>query len=92
MKNKYEEIIKERIDNRRELAIFYRWLLIHRDLNQKAKSAYYKERPLQNLIVELYFLPLNFIRFFSHLFDRCRYDMIEKEIEVLNDELDDKNS
>ena len=40
MKNKYEEIIKERLDNRREWAIFYRWLLTQRELNQKAKRAH----------------------------------------------------
>ena len=69
MKNKYEEIIKERLDNRREWAIFYRWLLTHRELHQKAKRAYYKERPLQNLIVKLYFLRLYFM---GMLFRICR--------------------
>ena len=92
MKNKYNEIIKERLENRREWSTYYRWLLTHRKLHQKAKKAYYNERPVQNLIVKLYFLPLNFVRFFSHLFDICRYDMIEKEIEVLNEELDANNN
>ena len=92
MTNKYKEIIKERLENRREWATYYRWLLTHRALQQKAKKAYYNERPLQNLIVKLYFFPLNFIRFFSYFFDRCRYDMIEKEIEVLNNELNEKNN
>ena len=92
MKNKYDKIIKERLENRREWATYYRWLLTHRELHQKAKKAYYNERPLQNLIVKLYFLPLNFVRFFSHFFDRCRYDMIEKEIEILNNELNDENN
>ena len=76
MKNKYEEIIKERLDNRREWAIYYRWLLTHRKLNQKAKRAYYKDRPLQNLIIKLYFLHLNFIIFFSHFFVSCIYDLL----------------
>ena len=92
MKNNLDEIIKERLENRREWATYYRWLLTHRELHQKAKKAYYNERPLQNLIVKLYFLPLNFVRFFSHFFDRCRYDMIEKEIEILNNELNDENN
>ena len=51
MKNKYDEIIKERLENRREWATYYRWLLTHRELHQKAKKAYYNARPLQNLIV-----------------------------------------
>lgn len=90
MKDNYKEVIKERLDNKKEWLTYYKWLLTHRELHQKAKRAYYKERPIQNLIIKLYFLPLNFIRFFSYLFDRCRYDMIKKEIEVLNDEFDDK--
>ena len=53
MKNKYDEIIKERLENRREWATYYRWLLTHRELHQKAKKAYYNERPFQNLIVNV---------------------------------------
>ena len=40
--NKYDEIIKERLENRREWATYYRWLLTHRELHQKAKKAYFK--------------------------------------------------
>ena len=90
MKNKYEEIINERLENRKEWYNYFSWLLIHRELALKAKRAYYKDRPLQNLIIKLYFLPLNFVKFFSYFFDRCKYDMIEKEIEVLRNELDDE--
>ena len=90
MKNKYEEIIRERLDNRHEWAIYYRWLLTHRELHLKARRAYYKEKPLQNLIIKLYFLPLNFVKFFLYLFDRCKYEMIETEIEILNNELENK--
>ena len=53
----YNEIIKERLENRREWSTYYRWLLTHRKLHQKAKKAYNNERPVQNLIVKLYFLP-----------------------------------
>ena len=90
MKNNYNQIIKERLDNRKEWLAYYIWLLTHRELHEKAKRAYYKERPILNLIIKFYFLPLNFIRFFSNLFDRYRYDMIKKEIEVLNDEFKKK--
>ena len=72
MKNNYNQIIKERLDNRKEWLAYYIWLLTHRELHEKAKRAYYKERPIQNLIIKFYFLPLNFIRYFSNLFDRCR--------------------
>ena len=49
MKNNYNQIIKERLDNRKEWLADYIWLLTHRELHEKAKRAYYKERPIQNL-------------------------------------------
>ena len=91
MKNKYDEIIKERLENRMEWRNYLGWLLTHRNLSMNAKKEFYKDKPLLNLILKLYFLPYNSIKYFNYICDRHKFEMIETEIRMLKKVKRDKN-
>ena len=43
-----------------------------------------------NLILKLYFLPYNTIKYFSYICDRHKFEMIETEIRMLQEDKDEK--
>ena len=90
MKNKLDEIIKERLENRLEWRNYLGWSLTHRDLYRSAKKEFYKDKPILGLILKLYFLPYNTIKYFSYICDRHKYEMIETEIKMLQENKDEK--
>ena len=91
MKNKLDEIIKERLENRLEWRNYLGWLLTHRNLSMNAKKEFYKDKPLLNLILKLYFLPYNSIKYFNYICDRHKFEMIETEMRMLKKVKRDKN-
>ena len=91
MRNRLDEIIKERLENRLEWRNYLGWLLTHRDLYMNAKKEFYKDKPFLNLILKLYFLPYNSMKYFIYICDRHKFEMIETEIKVLKQINDDDN-
>ena len=91
MKYKLDEIIKERLENRLEWRNYLGWLLTHRNLSMNAKKEFYKDKPLLNLILKLYFLPYNSIKYFNYICDRHKFEMIETEIRMLKKVKRNKN-
>ena len=83
MKNNLDKIIKERLENRLEWKNYLGWLITHRRLHMNAKKKFYEDKPLLNLILKLYFLPYNTLKYFSYLCDRHKFQMIENEIKML---------
>ena len=83
MKNNLDEIIKERLENRLEWRNYLGWSLTHRHLASNARRLFYKDKPLLNLILKLYFLPYNTMKYFIYVCDRHKFDMIETEIRML---------
>tara|TARA_Y100001970_G_C14002774_1_gene734277 strand:- start:97 stop:405 length:309 start_codon:yes stop_codon:yes gene_type:complete len=84
MRNNLNEIIKERLENRHLWKSYLGWLLTHKDLSIYAKRQFYKDKPFLALIIKLYFLPYNLLKFFIYISERHKLDMINKEIEILN--------
>ena len=91
MRNNLNEIIKERLENRCLWRSYLGWLLTHKDLSNFAKKEFYKDKPFLALIINLYFLPYNLLKFFIYISERHKLDMINKEIEILNEFQVDKN-
>ena len=91
MRNRLDEIIKERLENRLEWRNYLGWLLTHRDLYMNAKKEFYKDKPLLNLILKLYFLPYNTMKYFIYICDRHKFEMIETEIKMLKQAKDNDN-
>ena len=91
MRDNLDEIIKERLENRCLWRSYLGWRLTHKDLSNLAKKESYKDKPLLGLIIKLYFLPYNLLKYFIYVSERHRLDMINKEIEILNEFQVDKN-
>ena len=91
MRYNFDEIIKERLENRRLWRSYLGWLLTHKDLSIYAKREFYKDKPFLALIIKLYFLPYNLFKYFIYISERHRLNMINKEIEILNKIQVDKN-
>ena len=85
MRNNLDEIIKERLENRCLWRSYLGWLLTHKDLSNFAKKEFYKDKPLLGLIIKLYFLPYNLLKYFIYISEQHRLDMINKEIAILNE-------
>jgi len=83
MKNNLDEIIKERLENRLEWRNYLGWSLTHRHLASNTRRLFYKDKPLLNLILKLYFLHYNTMKYFTYMCDLHKYDMIETEIRML---------
>ena len=90
MKNNLDEIIKERLENRLEWRNYLGWRLTHRDLYVFAKKEFYKDKPFLNLILKLYFLPYNTVKYFIYICDRHRFEMLETEIRILKGKKNDE--
>ena len=90
MKNNLDEIIKERLENRYQWKNYLGWLLTHKELQMQAKKEFYKDKPILDLILKLYFLPYNTIKYFSYICDRHKFEMIETEIRMLQEDKDEK--
>ena len=83
MKNSLHEIIKERLENRLEWRNYLGYVLTHRDLQRLAKQDFYKNKPLLNFFLKIYFLPYNTIKYLRHLSERHEFNKICNEVEFL---------
>ena len=92
MRNNINEIIKERLENRCLWRSYLGSRLTHKDLSNLAKKEFYKEKPLLSLIIKIYFLPYNFLKYLIYALEKHKLDMIDKEIEILNKIQNDKNN
>lgn len=92
MRNYLKNKMKDR------LAYCYDWkssvdiYLDYKEITKKANDEYYKSRPLLKLILDVYFIPYNLIRFFKYIRMIHEYKKNQIEIMVLSKELDENNN
>ena len=89
MQNKFSHILKERLENRLEWRQHYEYILTHKEITKKVKKEFYKDKPLINFALKLYFLPINLFKYLLYLKAWHYYQMMDKEIEVLKKEMSD---
>ena len=63
--------------------------LTGKEVTKKTNEEYYKSKPLLKLILDVYFIPYNILRFFRYLRMLHEYKKNQVEIKVLNKELSD---
>ena len=63
--------------------------LANKEITKKADREYYKSKPLLKIILNLYFIPYNTLRFFRYLRMLHEYKKNQDEIMVLSKELKD---
>ena len=91
MRNYLKNKMKDR------LTYCYEWkksvdiYLANKEITKKADQEYYKSKPLLKLILDVYFIPLNILRFFRYLRMVHEYKKNQVEIMVLSKELEENN-
>ena len=89
MNNYYKNKLKDRLIYCKDWKHSVDMYLANKEISKKADDEYYKSKPLLKLILNVYFIPLNIIRFLRNLRMIHEYKKNQVEIKVLNKELRD---
>tara|TARA_B100001559_G_scaffold175416_1_gene146859 strand:+ start:666 stop:938 length:273 start_codon:yes stop_codon:yes gene_type:complete len=90
MNNYIKNKIKDRLTYCQEWKSSIDIYLTNREITKKANKEYYKSKPILKLVLNIYFIPYNILRFLRHLRMLHEYDKNETEIKVLSKELNEK--
>ena len=66
--------------------------LAGKEVTKKANEEYYKSKPLLKLILDIYFIPYNILKFIRYLRMVHEYKKNQVEIKILTIELDEKRN
>ena len=91
MKNYFKNKIKERLTYCKEWKNSVDIYLASKEVTKKTNEEYYKSKPLLKLILDVYFIPYNMLRFFRYLRMVHEYKKNQVEIMVLSKELEENN-
>ena len=91
MKNYFKNKIKERLTYCKEWKSSVDIYLASKEVTKKTNEEYYKSKPLLKLILDVYFIPYNMLRFFRYLRMVHEYKKNQVEIMVLSKELKENN-
>ena len=83
LRNKIKNRLKYCVDWKRSVDIY----LANNEISKKADKEYYKSRTLLKLILDIYFIPYNTLRFLRNLMILHEYKKNDMEIKVLIQEL-----
>lgn len=89
MNNYFKNKLKDRLTYCKDWKQSIDMYLANKEITKKADDEYYKSKPLLKLILDIYFIPLNIIRFMRNLRMIHEYKKNQVEIKVLNKELRD---
>ena len=90
MKNYLKNKMRDR------LTYCYEWkntvdiYIANKEISKKTDNEYYKSIPLLKLILDIYFIPYNMLRFIRYLRMAHEYKKNQVEIKILMRELDEK--
>ena len=87
MTNYFKNKLKDRLTYCRDWKYSIDLYLANREITKKADDEYYKTRPFLKIILNLYYLPYNLLKFVRYLRIRHEYKKNEIEIKVLNEQL-----
>ena len=90
MNNYFKNKIKERLTYCKEWKNSVDIYLASKEVTKKTNEEYYKSKPLLKLILDVYFIPYNMLRFFRYLRMVHEYKKNQVEINVLTRELDEQ--
>ena len=87
MNNYYKNKLKDRLTYCKDWKQSIDMYLANKEITKKADEEYYKSKPLLKLILDVYFIPFNIIRFLKYLRMIHEYKKNQVEIRVLRQEL-----
>ena len=91
MRNYIKNKIKDRLTYCKEWKNSVDIYLAGKEVTKKTNEEYYKSKPLLKLILDVYFIPLNILRFFKYLRMVHEYKKNQVELIVLSKELEENN-
>ena len=94
MEKNYKHLLKERLTVYLDCKSNWQDYFKNQEINEKAKKQLYKKKNLLNFFINIYFLPINFLKYCEKKKDRHVYDKIVTTIDIIKDELEtniDKN-
>ena len=89
MSNYFKNKLKERLTYCREWKHSIDLYLANKEITKNADEEYYKTRPFLKIVLDIYFLPYNLLRFVRYLRMRHEYKKNEIEIAVLSKKIKD---
>ena len=89
MSNYFKNKLKERLTYCREWKHSIDLYLANKEITKNADEEYYKTRPFLKIVLDIYFLPYNLLRFVRYLRMRHEYKKNEIEISVLSKKIKD---
>ena len=89
MSNYFRNKLKDRLTYCREWKHSIDLYLANKEITKKADQEYYKTRPLLKIVLDVYFLPYNLLRFVKYLRMRHEYKKNEIEIAILSKKIKD---
>ena len=81
MKNYYRNKLKERLTYCQDWKHSIDMYLANKEITKKADEEYYKTRPFLKIVLDIYFLPYNLLRFIKYM--RIRHEYKKNEIEII---------
>ena len=92
MSNYYKNKLKDRLSYCRDWKHSIDLYLANKEITKKTDEEYYKTRPFLKIILDIYFLPYNILRFVRYLRMRHEYKKNEIEIAVLSKKIKDSQN
>ena len=89
MSNYFKNKLKDRLTYCREWKHSIDLYLANKEITKKADEEYYKTRPFLKIVLDIYFLPYNLLKFVRYLRMRHEYKKNEIEIVVLSKKIKD---
>ncbi len=87
MSNYFKNKLKERLTYCREYKHSIDLYLTNKEITKKADDEYYKSKPFLKMILDIYFIPYNLIKFLKYVRIIHEYKKNQVEIRVLSREL-----
>ena len=91
MRNYIKNKMKDRLTYCHEWEKMVDIYLASKEVTKKANEEYYKSKPFLKLILDVYFIPYNILRFIKYLRVIHEYKKNQVEIMVLSKELEENN-
>ena len=89
MTNYFKNKLNDRLTYCREWKYSFDLYLASKEITKKTDEEYYKTRPFLKVVLDIYFLPYNLLKFARYLRMRHEYKKNEIEIAVLSKKIKD---
>ncbi len=88
MQKNYKHLLQERLTFYQDWKSDWQDWFKHQEINEKAQKKFYGNRKIFSLVINFYFLPTNFLKYYKKKRAQHIYNKVLTTIEVLKEELD----